>query len=127
MQPLKRPIIAVYLPPRGHRLCSPAAPCVKYSQLYKFYTNMGLTRIKNMRLHFGLSFKILLNYKILAALSNFGTNIAISKNNGVRNTDTKQKISADKRSIYMKNKTNFRAAPVPIKGRAETPPKNLLR
>lgn len=88
---------------------------------------MGLTRIKNMRLHFGFSFKILLNYKILAALSNFGTSIAISKNNGVRNTDTKQKISADKRSIYMKNKTNFRDAPAPIKGRAETPPKNLLR
>ena len=56
-----------------------AAPCMKYSHLYIFYTSLKQARIKNIRLHFGLPFKILLNYNILAVLSSFGTSIAIRK------------------------------------------------
>ena len=56
-----------------------AAPCMKYSHLYIFYTSLKQACIKNIRLHFGLPFKILLNYNILAVLSSFGTSIAIRK------------------------------------------------
>ena len=49
---------------------------MKYSHLYIFYTSLKQACIKNIRLHFGLPFKILLNYNILAVLSSFGTSIA---------------------------------------------------
>lgn len=64
---------------------------------------MEQTCIKNIRPHFEFPYKILLNYKILAVLSNFGTSIAIRKGNGVRNTERRvNEISADGRLIYMK-------------------------
>ena len=64
---------------RGYVWWGNAAPCMKYSHLYIFYTSLKQARIKNIRLHFGLPFKILLNYNILAVLSSFGTSIAIRK------------------------------------------------
>ena len=64
---------------RGYVWWGNAAPCMKYSHVYIFYTSLKQARIKNIRLHFGLPFKILLNYNILAVLSSFGTSIAIRK------------------------------------------------
>ena len=98
--------------------------CVKYKHLCKFYTGLEPACIKNIHLCSGLTFKILFNYSILAILFKFGTRIAMFRGNSVRNTGQQiKKIRRQAVNIYGKNRTNFRAAPAPIRAARTHPPK----